>query len=326
MHYPVRQRLAEGSSCKTVSDILLLTQYQEAIDPRDKIYGLYAILIKLGVELPAPDLQKDAATIYRETTTAIMLHDNSLRILGAAYSLSNLPGQPSWVPNFSAERRPFPIDMGCDNYRASGNSQPTFHFSDSGSALFLSGLAADEIASCCQGMESNSLNDEARNEEEAACAAELDSWISLAKSLKVYPIRETYDPQRSVQYALIQTLCRNLRGPLPWSVEWRFKHCLERAEEHRIRAEQRKTNEPDHFYFRKEDGGRDPEVCLRMMKYTRRSMSGAMLGPELARTMTRSEYLEIFRSNPWLYYLQKLATEFIGFNMSYMLRLVNDKI
>jgi hypothetical protein len=56
-----------------------------------------------------------------------------------------------------------------------------------------------------------------------------------------------------------------------------------------------------------------------MMKYTYTiGSSDAHLGPELARTLTQPEYLEIFRSNPWLYYLQKLAIEFIGFNMSSM--------
>ena len=68
-------------------------------DPKDKIYGLYAILQQYGIQLPLPDYDKPLAKLYEETTKTIMEHNHSLELLHFAFRPNKTPSLPSWVPD-----------------------------------------------------------------------------------------------------------------------------------------------------------------------------------------------------------------------------------
>jgi hypothetical protein len=56
-------------------------RHLQATNPKDKIYGLYAVFAGLNIPLPAPDYGKPLEKIYEEACVAIVLHSGSLRIL-----------------------------------------------------------------------------------------------------------------------------------------------------------------------------------------------------------------------------------------------------
>jgi hypothetical protein len=75
-------------------------RHLQATNPKDKIYGLYAVFARLNILLPAPDYGKPLEKIYEEACVAIVLHSGSLRILDYASTNARNPNLPSWVPDW----------------------------------------------------------------------------------------------------------------------------------------------------------------------------------------------------------------------------------
>jgi hypothetical protein len=75
-------------------------RHLQATNPKDKIYGLYAVFAGLNIPLPAPDYGKPLETIYEEACVAIVFHSGSLRILDYASTNARNPNLPSWVPDW----------------------------------------------------------------------------------------------------------------------------------------------------------------------------------------------------------------------------------
>ncbi|KAK3684249.1 heterokaryon incompatibility protein-domain-containing protein [Podospora appendiculata] len=82
-------------------DILWSATQHDATDPRDKIYGVYALLQHFGYDYPPPDYSKDVAQIYAETVVTTMQQQRSLQILELLYSSKPAFGLPSWVPDWT---------------------------------------------------------------------------------------------------------------------------------------------------------------------------------------------------------------------------------
>jgi len=78
-------------------------RHLQATNPKDKIYGLYAIFSTLNISLPAPDYGKPLEKIYEEACVAIISNSRSLRMLGYASSNSRAQNLPSWVPDWQDE-------------------------------------------------------------------------------------------------------------------------------------------------------------------------------------------------------------------------------
>jgi hypothetical protein len=60
---------------------LTQVRHLQATNPKDKIYGLYAVFSALSTPLPAPDFGKPLEKIYEEACGAIIQHSGSLQML-----------------------------------------------------------------------------------------------------------------------------------------------------------------------------------------------------------------------------------------------------
>jgi len=182
------------------------------------------------VDLPLPDQSASIAIIYRQACQAIMLHDNSLKLLGAVHGLRTVTNLQSWVPDFSVEDRPLAIGMEQAHYCASGISEPVFHFSDSGTCLHLCGISIDQVTSCGSAMKRKQLSrnwPEINSYEDDDFLFELEfcHWTSISQQLSTYPTGDT------VKFALLRTLYRTLLGNVSSGLEQDFYRVLENVDE-----------------------------------------------------------------------------------------------
>jgi hypothetical protein len=76
---------------------------RRASDPRDRVYSLYALMLDLGVNFPAPDYNKDLSTIYQEFFFSMVAHTRCLAPLMISPEPSSnrfgCRGWPTWVLN-----------------------------------------------------------------------------------------------------------------------------------------------------------------------------------------------------------------------------------
>ncbi|KAK0649953.1 heterokaryon incompatibility protein-domain-containing protein [Cercophora newfieldiana] len=127
--------------------------FLEATRPEDKIYGLYGICKRLGMELPVPDYSKPLATVYTETAQALLREDTGLELLSwVCESAGWEQGIPSWVPNFSGTMRAWspsnpPHMVICGRYESnvSGLTKREFEYKLDGQALSVKGRRLDAI-------------------------------------------------------------------------------------------------------------------------------------------------------------------------------------
>jgi len=108
----------------TRAEILEMARQKGSDDPRDKIYGLYGILLALGVPVQPPDYEKDIVSLYIDETRDAIKQENNLDVFYSIRPSRNTAYLPSWVPDWSDTDTPAcsnPI-----NCAASGNSEPSF--------------------------------------------------------------------------------------------------------------------------------------------------------------------------------------------------------
>lgn len=84
--------------------ILSKCRRENATDPRDKVFGLFAILSALGLILPAPDYSKTTATVYEELTVGYIQQCKQLGLLELVCTFGRLSEIPTWVPDFSDQK------------------------------------------------------------------------------------------------------------------------------------------------------------------------------------------------------------------------------
>lgn len=94
-----RQR---NSAALTVRELMAMAQFTRATDPRDKVYGLLALLPSSVSEKIVPDYTKNVAHTYLMFSKACLLHDGNLDRL-ARSTLGPPHGEegPSWCFNLS---------------------------------------------------------------------------------------------------------------------------------------------------------------------------------------------------------------------------------
>ncbi|KAF7591830.1 hypothetical protein BBP40_001027 [Aspergillus hancockii] len=144
-----KDRLQNGDKAsmpKTMSleNLLFETWTFRSTDARDKIFGLYGLLTKVGPVSWRPDYSKPAAHVYANATKEIMRSAGELRMLSAVLdkTLRNIPDLPSWVPDYSV---PF-CNMMCAKYNAAGTLSPPPHIQPSPwNVLQVSGAKIDAV-------------------------------------------------------------------------------------------------------------------------------------------------------------------------------------
>ncbi|KAK7995500.1 hypothetical protein PG990_014273 [Apiospora arundinis] len=83
---------------------MLSLRYQESTLDHDKMYGVYAVLRKAGIEIPEPDYSKPVEDVGRELTWAVILSRKRLDLITSEISGDK---SPTWVPDYvSASRSP----------------------------------------------------------------------------------------------------------------------------------------------------------------------------------------------------------------------------
>jgi hypothetical protein len=78
---------------------------RKTTDPKDKAFGVRALLECIEGPLPAPDYSRPVADIFRELTFQLLSATGSLHAIVPA-ALFRCPGQPSWVADWSKEIPP----------------------------------------------------------------------------------------------------------------------------------------------------------------------------------------------------------------------------
>ena len=86
-----------------LTSALTQVRHLRATNPKDKIYGLFAVFSALEVPLPVPDYGKPLEKIYEEACVSIILHSKSLQILHYASSNTRAQNLPSWVTDWQDE-------------------------------------------------------------------------------------------------------------------------------------------------------------------------------------------------------------------------------
>jgi hypothetical protein len=88
--------------------LLESTLHTDATDARDKIYALLGIVERVtGSRTPiAVNYRMPVAELYRDVARFLILGDRSLRVLSMHCPKRELPGLPSWVPDWSV-----PVDI-----------------------------------------------------------------------------------------------------------------------------------------------------------------------------------------------------------------------
>ncbi|KAK8859205.1 heterokaryon incompatibility protein-domain-containing protein [Apiospora arundinis] len=81
---------------------MLSLRYQESTLDHDKIYGVYAVLRKAGIEIPEPDYSKPVEDVGRELTWAVILSRKRLDLITSEISGDK---SPTWVPDYISASR-----------------------------------------------------------------------------------------------------------------------------------------------------------------------------------------------------------------------------
>lgn len=140
---------------------VLLSNYNDCFDPRDKVYGMYGVLVDLLDQLPDVDYNKSENKLYEDFTRATI---KSTGKFWPAYLTNSRvvtfgSGIPSWVINFSPKARNTRSTMAGNNWLTqileilSATATATFYstinfstFQRSGSdTLVLSGVSYTKI-------------------------------------------------------------------------------------------------------------------------------------------------------------------------------------
>ncbi|KAF2263768.1 HET-domain-containing protein [Lojkania enalia] len=125
------------------SAMLLKARFQNASEPRDKIFAFHGLFERLGVRFPMPDYSKSVSQIYTEAAYVAITNDNSLEILSGVTGEPGPYGALSWVPDWSNSR---PIsEIIWYKHEGGGSIPPRYQFWNAERLLTLQGVAIDRI-------------------------------------------------------------------------------------------------------------------------------------------------------------------------------------
>ncbi|KAI1771762.1 HET-domain-containing protein [Hypoxylon cercidicola] len=197
--------------------ILFRYRILDATDPRDKIFGLNALIRRelLGAGTLQPDYNIDITELYTAAAKTILGHSPDLNLLSVPRRICGTgPGNlPSWVPDWTNTRLTAPL--GLANYSdinelafaASGSSKSEIEFGDGNSAsLGVQGHCIDRIAAVGTALRLDHLpRANYHGVRLPKCAFVLDEWARVARLSK----SEVYVTGEPMREAFIQTLAND---------------------------------------------------------------------------------------------------------------------
>jgi SpoVK/Ycf46/Vps4 family AAA+-type ATPase len=138
----------------TIVEIARLTRASQATDPRDKLYGMLALLPHDIAKCVKPDYKasSDEATIFVKFSRDIYQAERSLDILARGGNVVKRPGMPTWALDLARnteQEEPHGITMDKARhrrYRANhGLTKLPFNFKESGRLLCCQGVIVDTV-------------------------------------------------------------------------------------------------------------------------------------------------------------------------------------
>jgi hypothetical protein len=116
----------------------------QAREPRDHVFGLYALFQKLGVQLSKPDYTKPVDQVFAEAARLAVKRDNKLHILTFVNGLEQRQNWPSWVPTWPDKLVPSALDE--QYFMAAEGSLPLYKFSEEGRCLTVQAKKVDIVS------------------------------------------------------------------------------------------------------------------------------------------------------------------------------------
>ncbi|KAK8030092.1 hypothetical protein PG993_011383 [Apiospora rasikravindrae] len=147
--------LGDSTSPSSQLQFLLSLKIQQSTLIHDKIYVVYAILSRMGIEIPEPDYSKPAKSVLEEFTRACISFLKQLDLI-----TSEMPGgdSPTWIPDYISQPRKIQsfVSVNVNGrvsehleylYRASGSSQAFMDNERHSGKLVVKGKRVDFVLS-----------------------------------------------------------------------------------------------------------------------------------------------------------------------------------
>jgi hypothetical protein len=221
----LKRKISPAPKKDFANEELLIGLYSRtATDPKDMAFGMWAILEQEGtVNLPDPDYSHNVAEIYRALTIHLAHITQSLDLLLLA-AVRGVPGQPSWVPDWSAHGQhewgdnilQLPATNSCGYYiqnhsatdayvKVAAKLTPKFQINETGTILTVQGLHICDISLCFRFQWTNGYFQESERENHLENLRLMLIWASWKPGKLPGPIR--YDKyQTSFPRNLLSTV------------------------------------------------------------------------------------------------------------------------
>lgn len=98
---------SNSSNSQSLAMMIHHARIRHATDPKDKVFAMYGLSVKIGKPMPQPDYTQPISALYSAATVAIMQHDQTLWPLDNVWSENRDPRLllPSWAPDWSDDHR-----------------------------------------------------------------------------------------------------------------------------------------------------------------------------------------------------------------------------
>lgn len=191
--------------------------FRKCMDPKDHIFGLHAVLNRMGAGLPDPDYGKPLHHVFTEASRLVIGRDHNLDLLKYVTGLDLKENWPSWVPTWAETKLPLMLK----EFRAAGDSAPLFRFRETGRQLVLRGKKIGSVSMFSA--RSPYLGSPHRTADEVQRFSYLDkchevqnviqsfqTWVVLWNSAKCWGSMTAYDDPDMERRALFYTLLQGM--------------------------------------------------------------------------------------------------------------------
>jgi len=187
---------------------------RKCMDPKDHVFGLHAVLNRLGAGLPDPDYSKPLHRVFAEASRLIIERDHSLDLLKYVTGLDLEENWPSWVPTRVKTKLPEILKK----FRAAGDSSaPLIQFRETGRQLILSGKKVGSVSMFSARSpylgSTHRVADDTRRlsyldkcQEAQNVIRSFQTWVVLWNSAKCRGLMTAYDDPDMERRALFTTL------------------------------------------------------------------------------------------------------------------------